>query len=248
MIGRTRLLQDSSGYQNKKIFSEDLCFPPEVVQACQPKSPTKSPKAGAFRPVSSKQRRKTDFARHYDRGDLPLYVAPVGVSRKLVWKVPFAELDYRHYLPIFFDGVREKQEPHKFIARQGLQDLLTNSIEQVIDVIPRLVIPIKSALSTKDTEIVSEMLKTLQQVLRMGGSRAGVSFVPYYRQILPTFRLFYNKNVNIGDQIYYAQHKRMNLGDLIEETLELFERYGGRHAFINIKYVIPTYESKLGKK
>ena len=35
----------------------------------------------------------------------------------------------------------------------------------------------------------------------------------------------------------------MNLGDQITETLELFECFGGEDAFINIKYMIPSYES-----
>ena len=33
------------------------------------------------------------------------------------------------------------------------------------------------------------------------------------------------------------------MGTLIDETLELFEMYGGEDAFINIKYLIPTYQS-----
>jgi hypothetical protein len=33
------------------------------------------------------------------------------------------------------------------------------------------------------------------------------------------------------------------VGDLIEETLGAFERHGGPDAFINIKYMVPTYES-----
>jgi hypothetical protein len=49
--------------------------------------------------------------------------------------------------------------------------------------------------------------------------------------------------VNLGDEIEYGQYKRENIGDLIQETLELMERYGGEDAFINIKYMIPTYES-----
>ena len=49
--------------------------------------------------------------------------------------------------------------------------------------------------------------------------------------------------VNLGDGIHYSQQKREVLGDLIEETLQLFEKYGGEDAFINIKYMVPTYES-----
>jgi len=49
--------------------------------------------------------------------------------------------------------------------------------------------------------------------------------------------------VNIGDKIDYGQKLNKNLGDLIQETLELFEKHGGEDAYINIKYMIPTYES-----
>ncbi|XP_051809590.1 parkin coregulated gene protein isoform X2 [Acanthochromis polyacanthus] len=48
---------------------------------------------------------------------------------------------------------------------------------------------------------------------------------------------------NLGDGIDYSQRKRENIGELIEETLQMFELYGGEHAFFNIKYMIPTYES-----
>ena len=104
----------------------------------------------------------------------------------------------------------------------------------------------------------------------------GEALVPYYRQILPMFNLFKNKNgivfsvvfqilyyllwceklqrltnntntVNLGDGIYYSQQKRENIGDLIQETLEKFELTGGEDAFINIKYMVPTYESVLSR-
>ena len=51
--------------------------------------------------------------------------------------------------------------------------------------------------------------------------------------------------MNIGDAIDYSQRKQLNIGDLIDETLEIFEKFGGEDAFINIKYMIPTYESKV---
>ena len=49
--------------------------------------------------------------------------------------------------------------------------------------------------------------------------------------------------VNLGDRIEYTQMNQENVGDLVQETLELLERYGGEDAFINIKYMVPTYES-----
>lgn len=55
--------------------------------------------------------------------------------------------------------------------------------------------------------------------------------------------LYKTKNRNIGDKIDYKQRKVLNLGDLIQQTLEIFEQNGGEDAFINIKYMIPVYES-----
>jgi hypothetical protein len=49
--------------------------------------------------------------------------------------------------------------------------------------------------------------------------------------------------VNIYDSIDYGQKNNLNLGDLIDETLQTMERMGGEDAFINIKYLVPTYES-----
>ncbi|RMC12661.1 hypothetical protein DUI87_10185 [Hirundo rustica rustica] len=54
---------------------------------------------------------------------------------------------------------------------------------------------------------------------------------------------FLDYQINLGDGIEYGQQKRENIGVLIKETLELFERYGGENAYINIKYMIPTYGS-----
>lgn len=50
-------------------------------------------------------------------------------------------------------------------------------------------------------------------------------------------------SVNIGDNIDYSQQKKLNVGDAVQETLQTLERHGGPDAFINIKYMIPTYES-----
>ena len=64
-------------------------------------------------------------------------------------------------------------------------------------------------------------------------------------QILPIINIFKNNNINLGDRIDYGQQRRENMGDLINETLESLEKHGGEDAFINIKYMIPTYESCL---
>lgn len=208
----------------------------------KPQPSVSAPIAGAFQVRVVKK--PTEFRRFYDRGDLPLQVAFDGAQRKVQWKVKLDRLDYHHYLPIFFDGIREQAEPYKFLARQGTYDMLAKGGSKILSVIPQLIIPIKTALNTRDHEIVCEMLKVLQKLV-VSGEMIGEALVPYYRQILPVFNLLKNKNINIGDHIDYSQQKRANVGDLIDETLELFECHGGEDAFINIKYMIPTYESKV---
>merc|ERR1712216_961636 len=94
-----------------------------------------------------------------------------------------------------------------------------------------------------------KVLKVLQALVTCdcykeeGPSLIGQALVPYYRQILPVMNIFCRRNNNMGDGIDYGQQKRMNIGDLIQETLELFEMWGGEDAFINIKYLVPTYQS-----
>ena len=83
----------------------------------------------------------------------------------------------------------------------------------------------------------------LLQKMVVSAELVGEALVPYYRQILPILNLFKNRNVNIGDGIDYGQRKKTCAGELILETLQLMETYGGEDAFINIKYMVPTYES-----
>jgi len=210
----------------------------------RPKPKVKAPVAGAF--AKRTILKPTEFRRFYDRGDMPIQVAFEGANRKVQWKVPFPKLDYHHYLPIFFDGIRETQEPFKFLANQGTMDLLDKGSQKILPVIPQLIIPIKTALNTRDHEIICNILKILQRLV-VSGDMIGEALVPYYRQILPVFNLLKNHNMNIGDKIDYSQQNRCNVGDLVNETLELFEVHGGEDAFINIKYMIPTYESKVLK-
>ena len=70
------------------------------------------PVAGAFnrRPVPP-----SEFRRFYDRGDLPIAIEH-GPQLRIYWKVEIQQLDYHHYLPIFFEGIREKMDPYRFLA------------------------------------------------------------------------------------------------------------------------------------
>ncbi|KAI8818113.1 parkin co-regulated protein-domain-containing protein [Fimicolochytrium jonesii] len=203
-------------------------------------------KGDPFSGGGSERRDVTSFRKLYDRGDFPIAVNHSPNGNKINWKVDIDKLDYHHYLPLFFSGLCETEEPYAFLARQGIHDLLDKGGNKVLPVVPQLIIPIKKALNTRNIHVITTTLKVLQHLVE-SAEMVGEALVPYYRQILPIFNLFKNKNVNLGDGIYYSQQKRENIGDLIQETLEKFEVTGGEDAFINIKYMVPTYESVVSR-
>lgn len=122
------------------------------------------------------------------------------------------------------------------------------------------------ALNTKNLDVMCATLKIIQQLVQSSDT-VGPALVPFFRQLLPMFNAYRVKNskwmtasltiisnipisnsiwqniVNCGDDIDYSQKNNMNLGDLIDDTLQLLEIHGGEDAFINIKYMVPTYES-----
>ena len=102
-------------------------------------------KAGAY---ARRQIKPTEFRRYYDRGDLPVKVDHKGSVNRICFSVKPSELDYFHYLPIFFDGLREKMDPYRFLAIQGTYELLDKGGGKIIAVIPQLIIPIKSNFFT----------------------------------------------------------------------------------------------------
>ncbi|KAJ3004419.1 hypothetical protein HKX48_001231 [Thoreauomyces humboldtii] len=207
----------------------------------------RSKKGDPFSSGSGSERREvTSFRKLYDRGDFPIAVNHDAKGNKINWKVDIEKLDYHHYLPLFFSGLCETEEPYAFLARQGIHDLLDKGGNKILPVVPQLIIPIKKALNTRNIHVITTTLKVLQHLVE-SAEMVGEALVPYYRQILPIFNLFKNKNVNLGDGIYYSQQKRENIGDLIQETLEKFELTGGEDAFINIKYMVPTYESVMSR-
>jgi len=116
----------------------------------------KPPKAGAVNP---RKITVSDFRMHYDRGDLPILVQHErGTTIK--WKDPtFEKFNYQLYLPIFVDGIREITDPYRFLAIQGTFDLLEHVKDNVVKVIPQLILPLKAALNTRDVEIIAVALK-----------------------------------------------------------------------------------------
>ena len=119
---------------------------------------------------------------------------------------------------------------------------------KVFSVTPHLITSIKTVLNTRKRSVVAKVLKVLQALIKCHEKEhnlVGKASVLHCHQTLPALNMFIRDMKNVGDKIDYGQQKRDSLGELIEETLEQFEKYGGEDAFINIKYLIPIYQSSI---
>ena len=121
------------------------------------KAKGKKVNSGIFRAKSIKG--GTIFKKYYDRRDLPLKIIYKGANRNVEWKADVELIDFNCYLPIFFHGLREKDDPYKYLVDKGLDDLLTYGKDKILPVLPQLIIPIKAALSTKNPSVVCLTLK-----------------------------------------------------------------------------------------
>ena len=70
-------------------------------------------------------------------------------------------MDYHHYLPLFFEGLREPTEPSKFLADKGIDELIQGNGDKVLPVLPQLIIPIKKAMETKRPDVVVKTMKKI---------------------------------------------------------------------------------------
>jgi len=224
---------------NDNLSSRPLTAPPIRAARKQKEQRPRVPSAGAFRKRAIEA---TVFRKYYERGDLPVKIDHCAGGNKVLWGSDVRTLDYHVYLPIFVDGLREVDDPYRFLAIQGVIDMIQAAPEKLLPVVPQLILPINNALGTREPDIICSVLKILQQML-LQNPAIGQAFVPYFRSILPVFNLFRSREKNMGDAFDYGQRRRLDLGELIRETLEMFEMYGGPDAFINIKYMCPTYES-----
>lgn len=123
-------------------------------------------------PVAGARKRSvipsSDFRKYYDRGDLPINILHGSVAGKITWKVDLEKLDYQHYLPMFFEGLREKEDPYRFLAVTGTYDMLNRGGPRILPVVPNLIIPMKTAFNTKDPAIICTVMKVLQTLVLSG--------------------------------------------------------------------------------
>lgn len=197
------------------------------------------PMTGSRPGTGSKKKTKSELRNLYDQGDLPVKIENRGIGRKLTWNVDIENINFQQYLPIFFSGLVEKQDPYRFVAFEGIFELLETSTktEKVLPNLPQIMKSVKTAMNTRDIHIVCSVLKVVQQLVLCKG--VGIALQDYYRQFLPVCNIMKDKHLGAGG--------KPGVGDLVQETLEMLETYGGENALGKIQHSIPSYESCFSK-
>jgi len=192
----------------------------------------------------SRWQKQTLFYTFNKRGDIPAVRtgAYKGGNKNFPvrWNCNVDDMDYCYFLPIFIDGLADKDNELRLFAQYGAMDLIARNPHKVLPVLPKLILPFKRAFFTRNKKVIIAALTVIQHMVSLGPC-VGIALVPYYRQLLFACNLYKNANVNLGEGV--DRYKRIS--DVIEETLNMMERCGGPNAFINIKYMVPTYESAV---
>ncbi|KAF4697588.1 hypothetical protein FOZ60_004461 [Perkinsus olseni] len=160
----------------------------------------------------------TGFRAFYGRSDMPFKMKHDG-RKTLQWKVPPDTVDYSVVLPIFIDGLREVQP---------LSSLKGEGRSPAADLI----------------EAYSSLEACSQQQRPQGHAKGALGHrVSCRRSAIEQALHLIQVMVKSGDEMDFGSKR--NLGAMIEDTLTVLETHGGEDAFINIKYMIPTYESRV---
>jgi hypothetical protein len=225
-------------------------FPDEEDVSISARTKAKGKKVTAFDKRENPS--NTSLRLRHERGDLPCQLDHGGVRNRIAWKLMVEQLDFHHYLPVFAGGLREVEEPYATLAEKGIHDMIQigGPLGRISHVIPQLIAPIKDALNTRDRHVIIKVLNVLQKIAKcdpQDNYRSGLVLIRYSKDLLQILNLFVTQTQNLGDCMDYGSNPTKNLGELVMSTLETFELYGGRDAFINIKNIVPIYQSVVRK-
>ena len=196
----------------------------------------------------------TMLRRALELHDLPCHINHnSGSKRTLAWDVPAEELDYQQHLPVFFDGLREQEAPLPFIATTAIADLLAMAPHKVAPVVPSIVLAVRQALNTRHADVMRRTIVALTQLaLADTGAKAGPegakiakAMLPYFRQILPILNIFAQRYMSTKMGIDDEKRGERKVEDLIQELLNALELHAGPDAYLNIRYMVPSYTSAL---
>eukprot|EP00798_Chlamydomonas_sp_ICE-L_P007378 gene7378-502_t len=180
------------------------------------------------------------FRALYDNStlDFTMVESGVGLKNRLLWGRPVkrgmmvwgdrpSEVELAKWLPIFLEGIREYEEPYRFIAIMGSHDLVVEAGDQLHEFAADLVPPFKKALDTRMPTVVAVAVEVMDMILKQD-PKVAKTWIYYLPQWCQVFNLFSNRGflVNKG----YNQKEIIVIKDTIYNILATLEMNGGPDA------------------
>jgi len=175
-------------------------------------------------PFNTKDLQKSAFGIVYSNGGIPCRLMHGSVKNRLTWNTPPDMVPFDPVLVTLAQGLKETVHPFNFVAHQGFVELISvrDADQKALQVLPKLVVPIKNALVCENDAGFMNALDALVHLSETVG--------PALNPHLKNFLSILSKRV--------TQRKYR---DLVTDALNAFEKNGGKEVLPIIKTKIPTY-------
>ncbi len=142
---------------------------------------------------SSNSTSNSPFLNAFTSGRIPCRLVHGSVRNRLAWNTSIDNLNYDPILVLLAEGLRETAHPLPFISRQGFTELMSNvnARPKAILILPKLINPIKVALSSDNDEVFEGALNALTQLSTVVGSELD-KHLKTYLSIVSTRRIIMN--------------------------------------------------------
>lgn len=175
-------------------------------------------------PFATTTKHRTPFGEASQEGKLPFRLQHGMKDMHLAWTMPIEHVNLERLLPLCFEGLREKQHPYDFLAKQAIAEVLDTpqAADRVPPLLPQLIPSLKLAVNEKDMPIFLAAADTLSKLSDV----AGPALDPHLNQFLTVL----NKRMS----------EKKNR-ELVEQLLTTFLQNGGPEVPKIIKSKIPTF-------
>ncbi|KAK0393063.1 hypothetical protein QR680_000037 [Steinernema hermaphroditum] len=240
--GRNFVVENRTTIRHKTPSTTIRDVPPFSVQTRQKN--TKAEGLPRSRSQSVDQKTTSDyknFKSYYENGMLPIRIS-YRSKAETIWTgnpAEFTSEQLTKIIKMLVVGLPLTEPPYRMIAYNAFNYLLNMPVdpEILLDTMSDIVTALRKCLESTDDSKKHEGIDLTMKLTKI--PPCAFALVGYYRRLLPPLR-----KMRYGGFNGFLPPSNGNLDYSIDLLLKTLEETGGPHAFINIKYVLPTYQSQ----
>eukprot|EP00667_Euglena_gracilis_P018908 EG_transcript_20165 len=176
-------------------------------------------------PFATKAKHRTPFGEAVQEGNLPFHIQHKARDMALSWTVPIENANFERLLPLCFDGLREKQHPYNFLAKQAVEEMLEveGAAQRVTPLLPVLLPSLKAAMGEGNAELTQTCLRIFGRLSDLAGPALDTHLNPFLTTL----------NRMLTDR---------KTRQVVEDLLSRFLQNGGPEVPKLIKSKVPTFQ------